>query len=102
MPYAQKHLEDPQLPVSQSVSKWRTNLTKMHAVSDNLVKIIFVDEMNVSMESKFKFKSGTSLKNCPYPPLIYLHARRQYIGGPMQNNIVNKMSCKLNSASCMF
>lgn len=48
MPYAQKHLEDPQLLVSQSVSKWKTNLTKTHAVSDNLVKIIFVDEMSVS------------------------------------------------------
>lgn len=39
----------------------------MHAVSDNLVKIIFVDEMNVSMESKFKFKSSKSLKNYPCP-----------------------------------
>lgn len=58
MPYAQKYLEDPQLPVSQSESKWRTNLTKMHAASDNLVKIIFVDEMNVSNGKQVQVQIG--------------------------------------------
>lgn len=69
MPYAQKHLEDPQLPISQS--KWRTNLTKMHAVSENLVKIIFVDEMNVSNGKQVQVQTEQIIQELPMSP-VYL------------------------------
>lgn len=66
MSYAQKHLEDPQLPVSQSVSKWRTPKCMLYL--KNLVKIIFVDEMNVSNGKEVQVQIEQITEELPMSP----------------------------------